>query len=56
MIGLHNSHPEGLGDPFVEGIRILSVQVYLLRKGKLLGKCICQGTSKKQNHLEKQKQ
>ena len=31
MIGLHNSHPEGLGDPFIEGIRILSVQVHLLK-------------------------
>lgn len=31
MIGLHNLHPEGLDDPFVEGIRILSVQVHLFR-------------------------
>lgn len=31
MIGLHNSHPEGLDDPLLEGIRILSVQVHLLK-------------------------
>lgn len=53
MIGLHNSHPEGLGDPFIEGIRILSVQVHLWKpytlsheEGKAAGEVYLSGNFK----------
>lgn len=56
MTGLHNLYPVGLDDRFVEGIGILREQVHLLgsiccptKREKLLGKCISQKFSEKQN-------
>ena len=58
---LPNLHPEGLDDPFVKGIGILSEQVHLLdpiccpiKRGKLLEKCTSQGTLENQNQQKKQ--
>lgn len=56
VIGLHNLQSEGLDDPFIEGIGILSEQDQLLgpmcclmrrRKLWLLTRCISKGSSEK---------
>ena len=56
VIGIHSLYPVGLDDHFAEEIGILREQVHLLgliycpmKGGKLLGKCISQKFSEKQN-------